>query len=955
MENNWRNPETKPMKPLYFQERGGGKIAYSDKPKKKRKIKLPKSLFKFLFLSGLILFLMLGIFSIGMLAWISKDLPSADGVLKREVAVSSKIYDRTGEHILYNIHGDIKRTLIPLEQIPEHTKMAVLSAEDRDFYKHRGFSLTGMLRSALKNFFTGSRVGGSTLTQQFVKNAILTNEKTYTRKIKELLISYQIEKKFTKEEILNMYLNEIPYGSVIYGIEAASQSFFGKSVKDLTIAESAIIAAIPNAPTYYSPYGNNKDKLLVRQRYIIDVMAELGHITKDQAETAKSEKISFIPLQENITAPHFVMYIRELLSQKYGETFVAQEGLNVYTSLDVDLQKIAEEAVKSGVEANSAKYDFNNASLVALDTKTGQILAMVGSANYFDNEIDGQVNVALRPRQPGSSFKPIVYTASFIKGYTPNTVVYDTLTNFDTTGAQPYIPQNYNLSQSGPVTLRKALAGSLNIPAVKLTYLTGMKAIFDLSEKLGYTTLADRDRFGLSIVLGGAEVKLLEHVGAYSVFAQEGQRAEISPILKIEDKNGKVIEEYKEKKTEVLDVQVARQINSVLSDDSARSYVFGSGSKLTLPGRPVAAKTGTTNNFHDAWIVGYTPSLVAGVWVGNADNKPMSKGADGSVIAAPIWNQFMKEALKDSAVENFNAPEEVVTGKPILDGELTQEREIKIDTISGKLATEYTPEETIKIIKIKETHNILHYINKDDPRGEAPTNPTADSQYTNWEKGVLDWAVKNDIPVDNQDFVIPTEYDDFHYPEDRPTLRIISPNNNSTLNETTLHLRMEGTAKRGINQTEYYINNQLIETINGFSSEKSLDLSNFGVGNYTLTIKIKDDLKNTASQSLDFSLLRNDNLPSVRIDNPSNNSEVTIPFTISGTLINQDKIKQVDFYYQKIGEGSEQLINPAIINSDRFSLTFNRELDAGDYQLIPYIFSYSGQKYRQSVISIRVE
>jgi hypothetical protein len=290
-----------------------------------------------------------------------------------------------------------------------------------------------------------------------------------------------------------------------------------------------------------------------------------------------------------------------------------------------------------------------------------------------------------------------------------------------------------------------------------------------------------------------------------------------------------------------------------------------------------------------------------------------------------------------------------------LDGQLTQEREIKIDTLSGKLATEYTPEETIKIIRVKETHNILHYINKDDPRGETPTNPTDDPQYTNWEKGVLDWAVKNDIPVDNQDFVIPTEYDDFHYPEDQPTLRIISPSNNSSLNETTLNLKMEGTAKRGINQTEYYINNQLIEKINGFSSEKSLDLSNFGVGNYTLTIKIKDDLKNTASQSLDFSLLRNDNLPSVRIDNPSNNSQVTIPFTINGVLINQDKIKQVDFYYQKIGEGSEQLINPAIINSDRFSLTFNRELDAGDYQLIPYIFSYSGQKYRQSIISIRVE
>ena len=798
------------------------------------------------------LFLIGGLRLLGAIAWISKDLPQQPGVIHGSITVSTKIYDSKGETVLYDIHGNVKRTLINLNDIPKHVIDATLAIEDRDFYTHKGFSLTGIIRSVVKNIFTGSRVGGSTLTQQFVKNAILTGEKTYTRKIKELLIAYRLEKKFSKDQILGMYFNEIPYGSVIYGLEAASQSFFGKTTKDLTIAEGAILAAIPQAPTYYSPYGNNKDKLIARQRYIIDSMVELGYLTKDRAEQAKNEKIIFKPLQESIIAPHFVMYVKELLSEKYGEDFINQEGLKVYTTLDLAKQKIAEEAVKRGLEANSSKYNFTNAALTALDPKTGQIIAMVGSADYFNDKIDGQVNVTLRPRQPGSSFKPVVYTAAFIKGYTPNTIVYDVVTNFDTTGADKYEPHNYDLKEHGPVTLRQALQGSLNIPAVKTTYLTGMDNVLNLADELGYTTLKDRSRFGLSLVLGGGEVKLLEHVGAYAVFAQEGIKHEITPILKIEDKNGKVLFEYKDKKKEVLEPQYARLISNILSDDEARAYIFGAGGLLTLPGRPVAVKTGTTNDYHDAWTIGYTPSLAAGVWGGHNNNDEMKKGADGSIIAAPIWNYFMKEALKDTAPENFTAPEEIITGKPILDGQQTAEIKVKIDTLSGKLATQYTPEATIKELTFKEIHDILYYLDKDDPRGEKPKNPENDPQFKSWEEAVARWAKEQGLES-NENIQIPADYDNIHLEADQPSLIIITPLPGQKIEGGQLLVDITASARRGIKKVEYYIDDKLIITKEDVS-DTNINLTNLVGGTYNLIIKVKDDLENTAIKSVDFKI-----------------------------------------------------------------------------------------------------
>lgn len=946
---NWRNPSYLPkgkVSSATFTSGSGGR--------NKKKKKLVKKLLSILIPLIVIICLIGGIFGIALMAWVSKDLPNANGVLNRTVTVSSRIYDRSGKTVLYDLHGNIKRTIIPLSDIPDYVQKATISIEDKNFYKEKGFSITGIIRSIIKNVLTGSKVGGSTLTQQFVKNAILTNEKTYTRKLKELIIAYRIEKKFSKEQILGMYFNEIPYGSVVYGIEAASQTFFGKPAKELTLAEGAILAAIPQAPTYYSPYGSHKDKLIARQRYVLDSMAELGHITKSQAEEAKQQKIIFKKQSESMTAPHFVMYIKEILSEQYGEEFINQQGLKIYTTLDLDKQKIAEQAVTDGIKSNGSKYDFANASLVAMDPKTGQILAMVGSADYFNDEIDGQVNVALRPRQPGSSFKPIVYTASFIKGYTPDTIVYDVVTNFDTTGAQKYEPHNYNGKDNGPVTLHKALAGSLNVPAVKLTYLTGINNIIDLAEKMGYTTFTDRSRFGLSIVLGGGEVELLEHTNAYGVLAQEGIKHEINPILKIEDKDGQTLYEYKDKTSQVMDAEIARLTTSILSDNAARTYVFGANNKLILSDRPVAAKTGTTNDYHDAWTMGYTPNLVCGVWVGNSDNKAMKKGADGSIIAAPIWNQFMQSALKGVAIEQFTTPQPIITGKPILDGQVNGGQTIKIDSISGKLATQYTPSSTIKEISSGVIHDILHYIDKDNPRGPTPENPANDPQYNNWENALQVWAAKNGITQSTSS--IPTTYDDIHLPEDQPMVNIISPATNSTIKDNLLTIQISASAKKGISKVNYYLDKTLLGSKSD-TNNTVYDLSSIENGYHTLTVEVQDYLQNTAVKSIDINVLLQNHTPVLNWTSPTNNSKISLPTKINASLSNWQSVSKIDVYYMGANETLGHFINYVEPNNGNISITWSKKptTGAGNYIIYANIFDHSNKKYTSKQLNVSIE
>ncbi|HHE65750.1 MAG TPA: penicillin-binding protein, partial [Bacteroidetes bacterium] len=713
-------------------------------------------------LAGIFLF---GIFIIGAFAWYSRDLPDPYKIMDRTVALSTKIYDRTGEVLLYEVHGPEKRTLISLDELPDYVKESTIAIEDKNFYEHGGISIRGIIRGQIITRLRGKRTqGGSTLTQQFVKNAILTNERKISRKIKEWILSYRIEQKFSKDEILQLYLNEIPYGSSAYGVEAAALYYFNKVAKELTLAEAAVLAALPQAPSYYSPYGNNKDELINRQHTVLNLMVDQGYIIEEEAEAAKQQELVFKKRAENIKAPHFVMYVKELLEQQYGTTIIEQGGWKIITSLDWGKQQKAEEIINEIAETNLERYEASNAALVALDVETSEILSMVGSKDYFNDEIDGQVNVAISERQPGSSLKPLVYLTAFSKGYRPNTVIFDLVTNFAAAG-DDYTPHNYDLEERGPVTMRQALAGSLNIPAVKTLYLAGVYNVLDMAESFGYTTLDERDRYGLSLVLGGGEVKLLEHVNTYAGFAREGVYKDSVAILKIEDSEGKIIEEIDENKgRRVIDKKFVRTLNNVLSDNEARSYVFGEFNNLTLPDRPVAAKTGTTNDYRDAWTIGFTPNIAVGVWVGNNDNAAMKEGASGSSVAAPIWNRFMREVTSDLPIKFFKAEELGDCDKPMVCGGFAEENIVLIDKASGKLATEYTPYTQIEERKYLEVHNILHYVNTNDPLGDPLSDPNKDSQYSLWEEAVFKW-------VDEQGFYTGSpvkEYDDIHLPENQP-------------------------------------------------------------------------------------------------------------------------------------------------------------------------------------------
>lgn len=670
--------------------------------------------------------------------YLARTVPSIQEIGSQQIGQSTKIYDRTGTVLLYSINNNgQQRTLVSFGEIPQSLKDATIAIEDQNFYNEPAFDLKGILRALWVDITTHSFAeGGSTLTQQLARTAFLTLNQTLTRKIREFILAVKLNQYYSKDQILALYLNEVPYGPNISGVGEAAEDYFGVPVSQLNLAQSAVLAALPQAPTYYSPYGTHVAELLQRQQLVLQQMYKTGKITQAQLTAAENFKITFQPQTASgngIRAPHFVMAVENYLVQKYGENEVDNGGLKVITTLNWTMQQQAEAAVTAGVARNTQLYQSTNGALVAQDPTTGQILALVGSANYFDTANDGNFDVATQGlRQPGSSLKPFVYMTGFQMGYTPDTILFDVPTEFSTNASCPSVPdlnsvtpncfhpQDFEGTFAGPMTVCDALAQSVNVPAVKMLYLVGEQNAIQNMANFGITTFGDPSQYGLSLVLGGGAVHLIDLTEAYSVLADQGVKHAQTMILSVTDSNGNVLESYQDQTTTVADAQSVNEINDILSDAAARAPLMGASQGLTVfPGYDVALKTGTSNNYTDAWAMGYTPSLVVGVWAGNNNNAPMQKAGSSILAAVPMWNAFMTQALPEVPNTTFTQPNPVTPDKPILAGQFN---------INGQV------------------HTILYYVDKNDPTGPDPSDPAMDPQYNNWEIGVENWARANGYP-----------------------------------------------------------------------------------------------------------------------------------------------------------------------------------------------------------------
>ncbi|MDD2483076.1 MAG: PBP1A family penicillin-binding protein [Candidatus Shapirobacteria bacterium] len=562
--------------------------------------------------------------------------------------------DRNG-NLLYKFYEEENRTWVSLDKIPKKFIEATISIEDKDFYKHGGLSFRGIVKATIHNFrkSDGDKLrGGSTITQQLVKNVFLTNEKSFKRKIKEAILTLKIERKLTKNEILERYFNQVSYGGEAYGVEEAAQKYFGKNIEELNESEMVYLAGLPAAPSSYSPFGNNPELGISRQKRVVEEMISAKYINKDEREKILNQKLVFKKRKGKIEAPHFVFYIKNLLENKYGYINFERQGLNIYTSLDLNIQKEAEKIVNQEIESVK-KLKISNGAALVVEVKNGDILAMVGSKDYEATDIDGNVNVTTSLRQPGSSIKPINYLLAFEKGNSPDSYIEDSPVSYYVPGQKVYSPQNYNGKYMGKVTLRTALASSLNVPSVKLLAENGVNNMIDLAESMGITTWKERKRYGLSLALGSGEVKMTELAQAYSIFANLGEKVEINPIYKIDNYLGENIYKKEKETKKIFDPNLALTINNILSDDKARSPIFGLNSKLKIEGKTVAVKTGTTNNLKDNWCIGWTPNYLVATWVGNNDGSPMSWVASGVSGATPIWNRIMTRILSNKIDEQW--------------------------------------------------------------------------------------------------------------------------------------------------------------------------------------------------------------------------------------------------------------------------------------------------------------
>jgi len=797
-------------------------------------------------------------------AYFSKDLPSPHKLSTQQQALSTEIYDRNGTS-LYNIYGEENRTLVDISDIPESLINATLATEDADFYRHRGFDLRGIFRAVYQIAFKHKLQGGSTITQQLVKNTLLTPERTITRKIREFVLALQIEKKYSKEQILQMYFNESPYGGQAWGVEAASKMYFDKSVKDITPVEATLLAGMPQSPTRYSPIAN-PETAEDRRSYVIHLMQTSGwwdkdgrhkFLSKEEAEKLLADRPEVKVQVQNIKAPHFVMYVRQLLTERYGVKLVEQGGLKVTTTLDLERHDKMQEFVREEVE-KAAPLLVGNGALVALNPQTGEVLSMVGSLDYFDIERDGNVNVTLAKRQPGSAIKPVNYVTAFKKGYTAASMVVDTETTFPGgEGLPDYVPENYDGEFRGPMQFRYTLANSINVAAVKVLKLVGIRSMLQTAYDMGLSTLAPTEenlnRFGLSLTLGGGEVTLLELTSAFGVFANGGVRMAPEAILKVVDSKGNVLEEFRPTQgRRVLNEEYAYIICDILSENEARSGVFGYYSPLNISGYTVAVKTGTTDDKRDNWTIGYTPSIVIGVWVGNNDNTPMHpKLASGITGAAPIWNRAIQDWLQGKEDELFKKPEGIM--------------EAKVDKLSGMKPGPFSATRTEIFAKgtVPTQEDDMHVALLVCEDGELVNDACIEADeyeekdfiilraaLPEWQHEVDEWVKA--VHGDDEEWNPPKEESESYFNpsgEEEPWVKIEEPDEDGEAVGTKFEVKVKVITPYTVTKVEFYINDALFATKTSIPYKQTFNLTEGSQGKHVVLVKGYDSAGNVGSGS----------------------------------------------------------------------------------------------------------
>ncbi len=886
---------------------------------------------------------------------IRRDLPNPREISNRSVNQTTKFYDRTGDHLLFELYGDVNRTLVEFDEISNNMKWATVAIEDKDFYDHGGYSVRGTLRAFVNNIFGDNGTqGGSTITQQFIKNSLLSSEQTVTRKVKELILATELERLYSKDEILSFYLNEIPFGSLEYGIEAAAQSFFAKSASELTVAESALLAALPQAPSYFSPYGDHTDELLNRQRTIINLMAAQGYITQEQAQLEKEVDIlaNIVPAEArsiytNIKAPHFVLEVQKQLEEEYGANFVRNSGLRVITTLDYELQEIAEKAVNDNIATvvnAPGGGGGDNAALVSTDVETGQVTAMVGSRD-FKYPGYGSYNAAMALRQPGSSIKPFGYAELFSPGagandnrWGPDSYIYDVKTTFG-----DYTPKNYEGGFKGRMKVRNALGMSRNIPAVKAAYMAGVDNILNLAIAMGNESLAGAKDYGLSFILGASEVRLAEHAHAYAAFARSGIDRNQAYILKVENSDGEILKEWKDEKgAEVLNPQVAYLISDMLSDDSARAGVFGFNNPLfVIPGVTNAVKTGTTNSDRDGWMMGFSRYMSLGVWVGNHDNKPM--GSATSRQTGPIFTQFMRDSHKLK-----NLPQ-----VPIYDQRPAGIKDVAMDSQTGYAATENSTEKFIgkfpswykpEYAQQSEAYNI------DVVSGKKPTECTP-ARAIEERVGSGSWP---ELPYSDRWYGIwaasagyasggtsePTESDDVHSCSDKkPNVSISAMKQSDSIYKLVADTT-QGT--HALKQLVFKVDGQIVNVTDVNSSGKYSYTHAFASsGDRKVTAEIIDQALYDNSASKTVKVTGTFNSGTLSVTKPSKNGQVDA----ANVEFSWSNIQQADSYqicWEKTSSGS-----PTCIKTQSTSYSPSTGLEPSSNYIV-YAQAYLGSTLLQT-------